>query len=325
MAALCDAKTDPRPLVLAVGGPTATGKTALSVELALRFGGEIVNADSMQLYRGLDVGTAKATPAERRGVPHHLLDLLAPDQAFSVADYTALAAEKIAEITARGSLPVLVGGTGLYLTSLLSGVRFAPQKTDPAYRRALEARAAAGERQALYGELCAIDPAYARTVHPNNLPRVIRALELYHATGRTMSEQRGASLPEQPPYRALCLCLSCADRAVLYQRIDRRVDVMLQNGLLAEAEYVYRNRAAFATAAQAIGYKEFFPYFEGQAGLQQCAGEVKRASRNYAKRQLTWFRRQMDAHWLYTDGGLPAEEAAGLAAAFLAANGRAAR
>src|SRR5699024_618336 len=179
LAALCD-----KPVVVAVGGPTATGKTALAVHLARAFGGEVISADSMQVYRGLDIGTAKATEAERQGVPHHLLDILDPAQPFSVADFVAAAGRCIDTLTAAGTLPILAGGTGLYLTSLLGGMDFTPEKPDPALRAALERRAAAEGREALYAELQRVDPAYAAAVHPNNLPRVIRALELYAATGR---------------------------------------------------------------------------------------------------------------------------------------------
>ncbi|WP_294832717.1 tRNA (adenosine(37)-N6)-dimethylallyltransferase MiaA [uncultured Gemmiger sp.] len=287
--------------VIAVGGPTASGKTALSVGLAKAFGGEIINADSMQIYKNLDVGTAKPSIEERQGVPHYLLDFLPPETPYSVADFTAAADPLIQEITARGKLPLVVGGTGLYITSLLNGMAFAPEKTDPAIRACLQERAEAEGGAALYAELQSIDPDYAAQVHPNNLPRVIRALELYAATGRRMSEERVNARPAEPPYRSLCLCLTCRDRAVLYDRIERRVNLMVENGVLAEAKQVYDHRDTYRTAAQAIGYKEFFPYFEGTGSLDECTARLKQATRNYAKRQLTWFRRQNDAVWLYID------------------------
>lgn len=287
--------------VIAVGGPTASGKTALSVGLAKAFGGEIINADSMQIYKNLDVGTAKPSIEERQGVLHYLLDFLPPETPYSVADFTAAADPLIQEITARGKLPLVVGGTGLYITSLLNGTAFAPEKTDPAIRARLQERAEAEGGAALYAELQSIDPNYAAQVHPNNLPRVIRALELYAATGRRMSEERVNARPAEPPYRSLCLCLTCRDRAVLYARIERRVNLMVENGVLAEAKQVYDHRDTYRTAAQAIGYKEFFPYFEGTGSLDECTARLKQATRNYAKRQLTWFRRQNDAVWLYID------------------------
>ena len=287
--------------VIAVGGPTASGKTALSVGLAKAFGGEIINADSMQIYKNLDVGTAKPSIEERQGVPHYLLDFLPPETPYSVADFTAAADPLIQEITARGKLPLVVGGTGLYITSLLNGMAFTPEKTDPAIRARLQERAEAEGGAALYAELQSLDPDYAAQVHPNNLPRVIRALELYAATGRRMSEERVNARPAEPPYRSLCLCLTCRDRAVLYDRIERRVNLMVENGVLAEAKQVYDHRDTYRTAAQAIGYKEFFPYFEGTGSLDECTARLKQATRNYAKRQLTWFRRQNDAVWLYID------------------------
>lgn len=298
MADLSDSR---KPRVIAIGGPTATGKTALSVALAQRFDGEILSADSMQIYRGLDIGTAKVTPEEQQGIPHHLVDIRDPEELFSVADFVALAQQIIADLDRRGKLAIVAGGTGLYITSLLNGMAFAPEKTDPALRTALQQRAEQEGAQALYEELRTVDPAYAAMVHPNNLPRVIRALELYQATGRRMSEQRQQARAVQPPYRALCLCLTCRDRSVLYRRIDERVDRMVQQGILEEAKLVYDHRDSYKTAAQAIGYKEFFPYFEGKASVNDCANRLKQASRNYAKRQLTWFRHQNEAVWLYLD------------------------
>ena len=292
-----------KPRVVAVGGPTASGKTALSVALARAFDGEIINADSMQIYKNLDVGTAKPSAEERQGIPHYLLDFLPPETPYSVADFTAAADPLIRDITARGRLPLVVGGTGLYITSLLSGMAFAPEKTAPAIRARLQARADTEGGAALYAELQRIDPDYAAQVHPNNMPRVIRALELFEATGRRMSDQRREARPAEAPYHALCLCLTCRDRAVLYSRIDRRVDEMVENGVLDEARQVYDHRDAYRTAAQAIGYKEFFPYFEGTAPLEACTDKLKQASRNYAKRQLTWFRHMDGVVWL--DAGAP--------------------
>ena len=306
-----------KPRVVAVGGPTASGKTALSVALARAFDGEIINADSMQIYKNLDVGTAKPSEEERQGIPHYLLDFLSPETPYSVADFTAAADPLIRDITARGRLPLVVGGTGLYITSLLSGMAFAPEKTDPAIRARLQARADTEGGAALYAELQRVDPDYAAQVHPNNLPRVIRALELFEATGRRMSDQRREARPAEAPYHALCLCLTCRDRAVLYSRIDRRVDEMVENGVLDEARQVYDHRDAYRTAAQAIGYKEFFPYFEGTANLTECTERLKQATRNYAKRQLTWFRRQNDAVWLYQDEEDVTERACTLVRAFL--------
>ena len=312
MADLCNL-----PRVVAIGGPTATGKTALSVALAKEFGGEVVNADSMQIYRGLDIGTAKPTAEERQGIPHHLMDFLPPEAPYSVADFTAAAAPLIEQLNSAGKLPIVTGGTGLYITSLMKGTAFAPEKTDPAIRARLQTEADEQGSAALYARLQQIDPAYAEKLHPNNLPRVIRALELREATGRRMSEQQRAALAAEPPYRSLCICLTCRDRAELYRRIDRRVDSMLQNGVLEEAKLVYDNRETYRTAAQAIGYKEFFPYFAGEMPLNDCVNRLKQATRNYAKRQLTWFRHQANGVWLYVDEEPPAPRAAELVRQFL--------
>ena len=305
------------PRMVAIGGPTATGKTALSVALAKEFGGEVINADSMQIYRGLDIGTAKPTAEERQGIPHHLMDFLPPEAPYSVADFTAAAAPLIEQLNSAGKLPIVTGGTGLYITSLMKGTAFAPEKTDPAIRARLQTEADEQGSAALYARLQQIDPAYAEKLHPNNLPRVIRALELFEATGRRMSEQQRAALAAEPPYRSLCICLTCRDRAELYRRIDRRVDSMLQNGVLEEAKLVYDNREIYRTAAQAIGYKEFFPYFAGEMPLNDCTNRLKQATRNYAKRQLTWFRHQADGVWLYVDEEPPAPRAAELVRQFL--------
>ena len=289
--------------VVAVVGPTATGKTALGVALAQRFSGEVISCDSMQIYKGLDVGTAKVTPEETCGVPHHGVDILTPDKTFSVADFTAMAAKLEAEISARGNLPILVGGTGLYVQSFLYGVRFAEEKTPSGLREQLAAELAEKGGAAMYEELKQADPEAAAAIHPNNQVRVLRALEHYRATGKKLSEQKAESLPPERPYRSLILGLDFPERAVLYRRIDLRVDKMVDAGLLQEAEYVWQNRQSFRTAAQAIGYKEFFPYFEGTASREACTEKLKQASRNYAKRQLTWFRHMDGVVWL--DAGAP--------------------
>ncbi len=289
--------------VVAVVGPTATGKTALGVALARQFSGEVISADSMQIYKGLDVGTAKVTPEETQGIPHHGVDILEPDQLFSVADFTALAGKLEQEIAQRSHLPILVGGTGLYVQSYLYGVRFTEEKAPAGLRQQLAAELAEKGGPALYAELQQVDPEAAAAIHPNNQVRVLRALEHYRATGKRLSEQKAASLPPERPYRSLILGLDFPDRSALYRRIDLRVDRMLEQGLLEEARLVWQERQRFRTAAQAIGYKEFFPYFEGQASLEACADKLKQASRNYAKRQLTWFRHMDGVVWL--DAGAP--------------------
>ena len=289
--------------VVAVVGPTATGKTALGVTLAQHFSGEVISCDSMQIYKGLDVGTAKVTQEETCGIPHHGVDILTPDKTFSVADFTAMAVELEQQISARGHLPILVGGTGLYVQSFLYGVRFAEEKAPAGLREQLTAELAEKGGATMYEELRSVDPEAAAAIHPNNQVRVLRALEHYRATGKKLSEQKADSLPPERPYRSLILGLDFPDRAGLYRRIDLRVDKMLDAGILQEAEYVWQNRETFRTAAQAIGYKEFFPYFEGAAPLEVCTEKLKQASRNYAKRQLTWFRHMDGVVWL--DAGAP--------------------
>ena len=304
--------------VLAVVGPTATGKTALGVALAEQFGGEIISADSMQIYKGLDVGTAKVTPEETHGIPHHAVDLLEPDQTFSVADFTALAGTLEADLSARGKLPILVGGTGLYVQSFLYGVRFTAEKAPDGLREQLAAELAEKGPAALYEELKQVDPEAAAAIHPNNQVRVLRALEHYRATGRRLSEQKAASLPPERPYRALVLGLDFPERAQLYRRIDLRVDLMMEQDLLNEAKRVWEHRDTYKTAAQAIGYKEFFSYFAGESALAPCVEKLKQASRNYAKRQLTWFRHMEGICWLDASAPDVREQAAHLTNEFLA-------
>ena len=297
-----DASCKKHPVV-AVVGPTATGKTALGVALAQHFSGEVISCDSMQIYKGLDVGTAKVTPEETCGIPHHGVDILTPDKPFSVADFTAMAGRLEREISARGALPILVGGTGLYVQSFLNGVRFTDEKAPAGLREQLAAELAEKGGTAMYEELRQVDPEAAAAIHPNNQVRVLRALEHYRATGKKLSEQKAESLPPEKPYRSLILGLDFPDRAALYRCIDLRVDKMLEAGILPEAELVWQNRETYRTAAQAIGYKEFFPYFEGAASLEACTDKLKQVSRNYAKRQLTWFRHMEGVVWL--DAGAP--------------------
>ena len=304
--------------VLAVVGPTATGKTALGVTLAETFGGEVISADSMQLYKGLDVGTAKVTPDETHGIPHHAVNLLTPDEPFSVADFVALAGRLEADISARGRLPILVGGTGLYVQSFLYGVRFAAEKTPDGLREQLAAELAEKGPEAMYKELQEADPEAAAAIHPNNQVRVLRALEHFRATGKRLSEQKAQSLPPERPYRSLVLGLDFPDRAQLYRRIDLRVDQMMEQDLLNEAKHVWEHRDTYKTAAQAIGYKEFFPYFAGESALAPCVEKLKQASRNYAKRQLTWFRHMEGICWLDASAPDVREQAARLTNEFLA-------
>ena len=290
--------------VLAVVGPTAAGKTALGISLAKALYGEIVSCDSMQIYRGQPIGTAQPTPEEQAAVPHHLVSFLDVRESFSVSDYVELAGQTIRELWGRGKLPVLVGGTGLYARSLLRGFSFTDSCRDESLREELFRRGEEEGPEALYRELEALDPVSAKEIHPNNVKRVIRALEYCKLSGEPFSAQAERSKSALPPYRSLMLCVSFRDREKLYSRIDRRVDKMLEAGLLEEAERFYdlcKTCGAPPTAAQAIGYKELFPYFAGDASLDEAVENLKRESRRYAKRQITWFSREPDARYLYAD------------------------
>ena len=286
--------------VAAVVGPTAAGKSRAAVELALRFGGEVVSADSMQVYRGLEIGTAQPTAEETRGVPHHLIGFLDPRLPFSVADYAALAAETIRGIRGRGRLPVVVGGTGLYVGALLHNLRFSLEGRDEALREKLLRRAREEGPGALWRELESFDPQSAERIHPHNVGRLVRAIELYRSTGVTMTQQIERSRTDPSPYDACMIGLDYADRQKLYAAIDRRVDAMMEAGLPREAERVL-SLPEGTTARQAIGYKEFLPYFRGECSLSDAAEQVKRESRRYAKRQRTWFLRQEKAEWILLD------------------------
>ena len=284
-----------KPRVLAIVGPTASGKTALGAECAKRFGGEVISADSMQIYEGLDIATAKPTQEEMQGIPHHLIGIVPRTQRFSVADYVKLAAEKITEITGRGRLPVIVGGTGLYVDSLLSGMQFSPEEGDPGIREALAQRYRQEGGEALWKELDARDPEAAARIHPNNSVRLIRALEVMAVTGGTFTAYKQQNAGHPAPYDALMIGLDW-ERSELYARIDRRVDLMVEQGLLEEVAAA--RDPAMQTSAAAIGYKELLPYLDGQMPLADCIALVKQETRRYAKRQLTWFRRNDQIRWL---------------------------
>ena len=288
-----------RVKLLVLGGPTATGKTALAVALAQLLDGEVISADSMQIYRGLPVGTAAPTEREMQGVPHHLIDFVDPHTPFSVADYVKLAAQCVADVHARGRLPILAGGTGLYVRSFLQNLQFTKEDRDDALRAALKKRAEEEGVQVLMDELRCIDPESAARLHPNNLGRVIRAIEIYRTTGQTMTQQIAHSRREPSPYNACVIGLDFLDRDKLYARINRRVDEMLDAGLEEEARQSLAQSAS--TARQAIGYKEWIPYFQGACTRDEVAENIKRETRRYAKRQLTWFRRDEGVHWLHVD------------------------
>ena len=283
--------------ILVIAGATAAGKSAAAMSVAKAVGGEIVSADSMQVYRAMDVGTAKPSAAERAEVPHHMIDVCEPDAPYSLADWIDAARRAISEISERGALAIVCGGTGLYIDTLVDGTTLSDAPGDAATRAALVERAEREGASALWRELCDIDPKSAEAIHPNNVRRVIRALEVYLATGVTKSEWDRKSAAAAPPYDTAYYVVERTPRAALYERIDRRVDEMFAAGLEAEARSLWERGALSPESAggQAIGYKEFVPYFRGEITLEQAAEAIKQATRRYAKRQETWFRRRADA------------------------------
>lgn len=291
------------PLVV-IAGPTGSGKTALSVELARRFDGEVVSGDSMQIYKQMEIATAKPTLEEMRGVPHHLVGFLDCSKPYSVADYVKQASAVIEDIYGRGKLPLLVGGTGLYITSLVNHISFDEIVSDSSLRSQLLDRLNREGGQSLLDELRQFDPETAAALHPNNGNRIVRAIEVYRLTGITMSEHQRRSREKPSPYRLCMIGLTAKNRQVLYDRINRRVDEMMQKGLLEEARRILET-PGLRTAYQAIGYKELAGYFNGTCTLETALEKIKQESRRYAKRQLTWFRRDERIHWLYLDEQSP--------------------
>ena len=288
--------------IICVVGPTASGKTKLAVHLAKAYDGEVVSCDSMQIYKHMDIGTAKPTPEEMEGVRHHLIDIIEPGEDFSVGKYVQLADACVQDILSRGKTAVIAGGTGLYVDSLISGRTFAPVP-QTGKREALEARMREAGGEAMLEALRAVDPEAAQRLHPADEKRIIRALEVYEETGKTITQHNLETQAIPPRYQPVWLGLDYADRAVLYRRIDLRVDLMLQAGLLDEIRALLAiGVSPAATAMQAIGYKEFFGALDGSCTLEKAAALCKQRSRNYAKRQLTWFRRNPEIRWLRLTG-----------------------
>lgn len=280
-----------KPRIYAVVGPTASGKSALALEIAKRYGGEIVSCDSMQLYRRMNVGTAKPTADEMAAVPHHLIDVAEPTESFSAADYVTLADKAIRDIDSRGKLPIICGGTGLYLDALVRGSDFGEGLTDESLREELLEFARKNGAEALHSQLRELDPESAEAIHPNNVKRVARAIEICRLGGQKKSELDRRSQESEDRFDVRCVGLFYPDRARLYERIDARVDAMLEDGLVEETRALMREGVfdKNSTAAQAIGYKELMGYIRGEESLAEASERLKMATRRYAKRQITWF------------------------------------
>ena len=286
-----------KPKILCVVGPTASGKTDYAVELALKCGGEVVSCDSMQIYKHMDIGTAKPTADEMKGVKHHMIDIIEPNESFSVARFSEMARECIDDILLRGKTPVLCGGTGLYFDSTINNINFIQMDTDEEYRKDLESAAKVVGNEDVYKILKRVDEESAESIHPNNLKRVIRALEIYKTTGKKKSELDKEQLSE-PLYEPEITGLM-RDREVLYDRINKRVDIMMEKGLVDEvSDLIKIGIDTDATSMQAIGYKEIIEYLDGKTSLSDAVDKIKRESRRYAKRQLTWFKRNKKIHWI---------------------------
>ncbi len=293
--------------VIAVVGPTASGKTSLSIEIAKNFSGQVVSADSMQIYEKMNIATAKPTLEEMQGIPHHLIGFQPIDKKFSVAEYVSLANECIERIYNTGDLPVVAGGTGLYVDSLLQNIQFSKEEDNSEIRNELTDLFDEKGAEFMLEALRKIDPETAERLHLKDKSRIIRALEIYKLTGKTMTEQKILSREEESPYDVLYIGINYRDRNVLYDRINLRVDLMIENGLLEEAKEFY-DASSDTTACQAIGYKELAPYFNSEKSLSECVEKLKQETRHYAKRQLTWFRKNESINWIYPDDYLSVDD-----------------
>ncbi len=286
--------------IIVIVGPTASGKTSLGVHVAKAIGGEVVSGDSMQIYESMNIATAKPTVEEMQGVKHHLIGFVNPESEYSVASFCEDAKKAVAEITSKGKIPVLVGGTGLYIDSFINNTTFFETSGSRAVREKLYEELKEFGIEKLYQELLAVDSKAAEKIHPNNEVRVIRALEIYRTTGQTLTEQNRRSHDEESEYEPLYIGIAYKDREKLYERINKRVDLMLEAGLLEETRAFYEKYPS-QTATNAIGYKELKPFLDGNKSLEDCVSHLKQATRRYAKRQLTWFNRNEKINWIYPD------------------------
>lgn len=294
-----------KPKVIVICGPTASGKTGLSVKLAQKMDGEIVSCDSMQIYKDMTIGTAKVTEEEMQGIPHHLIDFVSPDERYSVAEFQKDAERVIEEIIQKGKTPIVVGGTGLYVDTLVYHIQYPEIKTDLAYRRELEKSIQEQGLQGAYQKAKEIDPQAVEKISNNDKKRIMRILEIYHQTGKTKTQLEIESREEEPPYEYLVYAIGM-DREKLYDRINRRVDIMLEQGLIEEVQELLKKYQHFPTAMQGLGYKEVASYLVGNITKEQMIEMLKQETRRYAKRQLTWFRKNKDIQWI--DGLDPVEE-----------------
>ncbi len=286
--------------IICVVGPTASGKTGLGIKLAKYFDGEVISADSMQIYRDMHIATAAPDASETEGIPHHLVEFLPYGSSYTVADYVKAAREKINEIVSRGKMPIIVGGTGLYINSLVNNVEFVEQKTDLQLREKITKEFDQLGGEEMLARLREIDHEAAEKLHENDKRRIIRAFEIYESTGNTKSFNDEQSIKNESPYDACMIGITYRDREKLYERINARVDIMLQNGLLEEAKSAFDKNLG-GGAVQAIGHKEFFDYFKGEILLDEAVENLKRSTRRYAKRQLTWFNKDERINWIYKD------------------------
>lgn len=286
--------------IVTVVGPTASGKTSLAVKLAQLFDGEVISADSMQVYKGMDIATAKPDEKEMCGIPHHLISIISPDEEFSVSRFKEMAESKAKEISSRGKLPILAGGTGLYVDCFLNNTTFLDNTKNDEVRAFLQSRLEKEGNESLYNELLQKDPEAAEKIHPNNSLKIVRALEIFYSSGSTLTQQNVQSHENESDFESLVIGLNALDRNVLYDRINLRVDMMIEAGLVEETKKFFETKTA-STACQAIGYKELKPYLDGVLSLEEAADNLKQATRRYAKRQLTWFRRNEKIKWLNID------------------------
>lgn len=286
--------------IICVVGPTASGKTGLGIELAKCFDGEVISADSMQIYCDMHIASAAPDDSETEGIPHHLVEFLPYGSSYTVADYVKAARQKIGEIASRGKTPIIVGGTGLYINSLVNNVEFIESETDYELRERITKEYDLVGGAEMLSRLCEIDPDAAAKLHENDKKRIIRAFEIYESTGNTKSFNDEQSIKNESPYDACMIGITYRDREKLYERINLRVDLMLQNGLLKEAKSAYDKNLG-GGAVQAIGHKEFFDYFKEQISLEEAIENLKRSTRRYAKRQLTWFNKDERINWIYRD------------------------